>query len=131
MFQLVERVNGRVLWANNLLLFCLSLVPFATNWMGETDFGLMPTVVYGIVLSLPGAAYYFLTRALIRLHGPDSRLARAVGSGTKEWLSLVIYAVGIGAAFISPYLGFAFYCVVAAMWFIPDRRMERALAKGE
>ncbi len=131
LFQSVSRVNGWVLWANNLLLFFLSLVPFATNWMGETDFALWPTVVYGVVLFLPGSAYGILTRTLINLHGPDSTLTRAVGTGYKEWLSLVLYAVGIAGAFIHPYIGFAFYMAVAAMWFIPDRRIEEQIASGE
>ena len=131
LFQSVEHVNGRVLWANNFLLFTLSLVPFATNWMGETDFALWPTVVYGVVLFLPGAAYGILTGTLIGLHGPDSTLARAVRGGYKEWLSLVLYALGIGAAFIHTYLAFAFYMSVAAMWFVPDRRLEKRIASGE
>jgi len=128
LFQTVERVDGRVLWANNALLFTLSLVPFATSWMGETDFALWPTVVYGVVLFLPGAAYGILTGALIKLHGPDSPLSRAVGAGYKEWLSLILYALGIGGAFINPYIGFAFYLSVAAMWLIPDRRIERQIS---
>lgn len=131
LFQSVSRVNGRVLWANNLLLFTLSLVPFATNWMGETDFALIPTVAYGIVLFLPGAAYGVLTGALVELHGRDSTLAQAVGAGWKEWASLVLYALGIGAAFIHPYLAFAFYMSVAAMWFVPDRRIEVRLTGGD
>ena len=128
LFQSVERVNGSVLWANNALLFTLSLVPFATNWMGETDFALWPTVVYGVVLFLPGAAYGVLTGSLIKLHGPDSALSRAVGAGYKEWLSLILYALGIGGAFINPYIGFGFYLSVAAMWLIPDRRIERQIS---
>src|SRR6195952_595230 len=91
MFQSVERVNGAVLWANNLLLFCLSLVPFSTNWVGETEFALTPTVVYGVTLFLPGAAYYLLLQALLSLHGRDSTLARAVGRTYKEWASMVMY----------------------------------------
>lgn len=127
MFQLVEHVNGRVLWANNLLLFCLSLVPFSTNWMGETEFALVPTVVYGITLFLPGFAYYLLATSLVKLHGSASSLARAMTQGVKERLSLVLYAVGIAAAFVHPYIAFAFYVAVSVMWFIPDRRVERQL----
>jgi uncharacterized membrane protein len=129
MFQAVERVNGSVLWANNFLLFTLSLVPFATNWMGETEFALVPTVIYGVVMFLPGTAYFVLSMALIKLHGPDSTLARATGAGIKEWLSLVLYALGIAGAFINPYIGFGFYLAVAAMWLIPDRRIERQISR--
>ena len=129
LFQTVERVNGRVLWANNLLLLCLSLVPFVTNWVGETDFALWPMVVYGVALFLPGAAYGILTRTLLDLHGANSTLARALAGGYKEWLSLVLYALGIAGAFIHPYIAFAFYMAVAAMWFIPDRRIERAVGR--
>jgi TMEM175 potassium channel family protein len=125
MFQTVERVNGRVLWANNLLLFSLSLVPFVTNWVGESNFALWPMATYGVALFLPGFAYYFLATSLIRLHGPDSMLARAMGRGYKEWASLVLYVLGIAACFIHPYLGFALYGSVAVLWFLPDRRIER------
>jgi uncharacterized membrane protein len=128
MFQTVEHVNGKVLWANNLLLFCLSLVPFATAWMGDTEFALIPTVVYGVVMFMPGLAYLVLARALVELHGPESMLAQAMGRGIKEWLSLVLYALGIAGAFIHPYIAFAFYMAVAAMWLVPDRRIERRLA---
>ena len=130
MFQSVEHVNGRVLWANNLLLFCLSLVPFSTNWMGETDFALIPTVVYGITLFLPGFAYFLLATTLVSLNGKESMLARAMGRGYKEWASLVLYSLGIAGAFIHPYIAFAFYMAVAAMWFIPDRRIEARLTGG-
>ena len=128
MFQTVEQVNGRVLWAYNFLLFTLSLVPFATAWMGDTEFALVPTVVYGAVMFLPGTAYFLLARELVKLHGPDSTLAQAMGAGVKEWLSLVFYAAGIGGAFVHPYIAFGFYLAVAAMWFVPDRRIERQLA---
>ena len=131
MFQSVEHVNGQVLWANNFLLFCLSLVPFATNWMGETGFALVPTVIYGVSLFLPGLAYLVLATSLVSLHGKDSMLSRAMGRGTKEWASLVLYALGIAGAFIHPYIAFAFYMAVAAMWFIPDRRIEARLSVGD
>ena len=131
MFQSVEHVNGQVLWANNFLLFCLSLVPFATNWMGETGFALVPAVIYGVSLFLPGFAYLLLASSLVSLHGKDSTLARAMGHGYKEWASLVLYALGIAGAFIHPYIAFAFYLAVAAMWFIPDRRIEARLTAGD
>jgi uncharacterized membrane protein len=128
MFQTVTRVNGVVLWTNNFLLFCLSLVPFTTSWLGETEFALTPMVVYGVSLFLPGFAYFLVASALVRLHGADSTLAQAMGRGYKEWASLVLYALGIAGAFIHPYVAFGFYLAVAAMWFIPDRRIERRLA---
>lgn len=131
MFQSVKRVDGRVLWANNLLLFTLSIVPFATAWMGDTDFALLPTIIYGVVMFLPGTAYFILSRELVRLHGADSTLARAMGAGIKEWASLVLYVLGIATAFVHPYLGFAFYIAVALMWFIPDRRIERRLTTSD
>jgi uncharacterized membrane protein len=131
MFQSVEHVNGQVLWANNFLLFCLSLVPFATNWMGETGFALVPAVIYGVSLFLPGFAYLLLATSLVSLHGKDSTLARAMGHGYKEWASLVLYALGIAGAFIHPYIAVAFYLAVAAMWFIPDRRIEARLTTGD
>lgn len=131
MFQSVKRVDGRVLWANNLLLFTLSIVPFATAWMGDTDFALLPTLVYGVVMFLPGTAYFILSRELVRLHGADSTLARAMGAGIKEWASLVLYVLGIAAAFVHPYFGFAFYIAVAVMWFIPDRRIEQRLTASD
>lgn len=127
MFQTVEHVNGRVLWANNFLLFTLSLVPFATAWMGDTEFALVPTIVYGVVMFLPGTGYFLLARELVKLHGPDSTLAKAMGGGIKEWMSLVLYAAGIAGAFVHPYVGFALYMAVAVMWFVPDRRIERRI----
>lgn len=130
MFQAVEHVNGRVLWTNNFLLFCLSIVPFSTSWMGESNFALVPTVVYGVTLFLPGFAYYLLATSLVSLHGKESTLARAMGQGFKEWASLVLYALGIAGAFIHPYVAFAFYMSVAVMWFIPDRRIEARLTSG-
>ena len=125
MFQSVQRVNGQVLWLNNFLLFSLSLVPFATNWMGETEFALVPTIAYGAVMFLPGFAYFLLARSLVQLHGADSTLAKAMGRGAKEWFSLVLYAAGMAAAFVHPYLAFAFYIAVAVFWFTPDRRIEK------
>ena len=129
MFQTVEHVNGRVLWANNFLLFCLSLVPFSTNWMGETDFALVPTIVYGISLVLPAVAYLLLANTLVAVNGQHSTLARAMGRGIKEWASPLIYALGIAGAFIHPYIAFGLYMVVAVIWFVPDRRMEAQLQR--
>jgi uncharacterized membrane protein len=123
-----QHVDGRVLWANMHLLFWLSLVPFATGWMGESNFAAVPVAVYGAVLLLAAIAFWVLDLTLVRLHGPDSMLARAVGGGGKEKISMLLYAAGIAGVLISPWLGFGIYVVVAVMWFIPDRRIARRLA---
>ena len=127
LFQVVRQVNGRVLWANLHLLFWLSLFPFATAWMGENNFATWPVALYGAVLFLAGSAYYLLVRALLRLHAPDSPLAVAVGSDVKGKISVVIYAVAIPIAFVAPGVSFALYVLVAVIWFIPDRRIERVI----
>ena len=120
-----QRVNGATLWANLHLLFWLSLIPFTTTWMGENYLNPWPVAVYGIVLLLAGVAYYILTRALIRLHGDDSTLATSIGRDTKGRISIAIYAVGIALAFFDPRLANACYIIVAVMWLVPDRRIER------
>ena len=127
LFQVVQRVNGRVLWMNLHLLFWLSLISFVTAWMGENNFAPWPVALYGVVLFLAGGAYYLLVRALLPLHAPDSALAVAVSSNFKEKVSLVIYAVAIPMAFIAPGVSFAMYVLVAVIWFIPDRRIEKVI----
>ena len=127
MLHAVERVNGAILWANLHLLFWLSLVPFTTSWLNESAYAPTPVAVYGVVLFMSGVAYYILSRTLIGLHGNESLLARAVGSDAKGIVSLVIYAAAILLAFFLPYASMVLYAVVAAMWHIPDRRIERAL----
>jgi uncharacterized membrane protein len=127
MLQASARVNGPVLWANVHLLFWLSLIPFATSWVGETVFARWPVVIYGAVLLLAGFAYAVLCRALIALHGADSPLARAIGSDAKAKTSLLLYSTGIALAFLEPRLAFAVYALVAALWLVPDKRIERAL----
>ncbi|MGH9446873.1 MAG: TMEM175 family protein [Terriglobia bacterium] len=124
-----QRVNGATLWANLHLLFWLSLVPFTTAWMGENHFSTWPVALYGIVLLLAAAAYLILTRALITLHGHDSTIARAIGNDMKGKISFAIYAAAIPLAFAEPWIACAFYVVVAIMWLIPDRRIEKALAE--
>jgi len=128
LFQAVKHVKGTVLWANLHLLFWLSLLPFVTGWMGENHFGTLPVAVYGFVLIMAGAAYYILARTLVAGHEADSALVRAIGSDFKGKISLVIYAAGIGLAFVHPALGIALDVVVAIMWLIPDRRIEKSLA---
>lgn len=124
MLHSVKHVDGRVLWANNYLLFWLSLVPFATRWVGETNFAKVPVAVYGLILWLAGTGYSVLTRALIKVHGRDSSFALALGSDIKGYASLVIYLLAVGLAFVQPWIACAFYVVVAIMWFIPDRRFQ-------
>ncbi len=127
LFQLVERVSGRVLWANLHLLFWLSLVPFVTAWMDESYFATAPTALYGIVLLMAGVAYFILSRALLAHHASDSELAKALGNDFKGKISLVIYAVAISLAFVNSWLAIALYILVALIWFIPDRRIEKNL----
>ncbi len=128
LFQAVKHVNGAVLWANLHLLFWLSLLPFASGWMGENHFAKWPVAVYGLILIMAGAAYYILVRVLLAGHGPESTLAKAIGSDRKGTISLVIYAVGIALAFVHPIIAFAIYSIVAVIWLIPDRRIEKHLA---
>ena len=129
MLHAARQVNGKTLWANIHLLFWLSLVPFVTGWMGENNFTTLPVALYGMVLLMAGVAYYLLARSLAGLHGKNSTLAEAFGRDWKGILSVIIYAVGIGLSFIKPWLGFAMYILVAAIWFIPDKRIENILAK--
>ncbi|MCB8984550.1 MAG: DUF1211 domain-containing protein [Ardenticatenaceae bacterium] len=128
LFQAVERVNGRVLWANLHLLFWLSLVPFVTAWMGENQFAAWPVALYGVVLLCSAVAYFILSRSLVSLHGADSVLATAVGSDFKGQVSLVIYLLAIPLAFVNSWLAGGLYVLVAVMWLIPDRRIEDILA---
>jgi len=127
LFQATTRVGGGVLWANLHLLFWLSLLPFATGWMGENHFAQATVVLYGAVLTFAAVAYYILVRALLAHHGPDSALGKAIGADFKGRISLVIYLVGIGLALVQPWLGVATYSVVALIWLVPDRRIERTL----
>jgi uncharacterized membrane protein len=129
MVQLVDAVNGTVLWANLHLLFWLSLVPFTTRWMDETGFVQVPVVVYGLNLTCAAIAYFVLQGTVIRRQGKHGALAQAVGRDWKGKLSPVIYLVGIGCALIGiPALALAAYTAVALMWLVPDRRTERYLA---
>ena len=124
-----QRVNGVTLWANLHLLFCLSLVPFTTAWMGENHFASWPVAVYGIVLLLAGAAYFILTRALINLHGRGSTLAISIGRDRKAKFSIALYATAIPLAFVQPWIAGACYVIVAIMWLIPDPRIERTVGR--
>jgi uncharacterized membrane protein len=125
-----RRVNGRILWANLLLLFWLSLFPFVTHWTGETGFAAVPVAVYGLVLLAAALSYTVLVRALIACHGTDSVLAQAIGSDLKGNVSLALYVVGVLASLAgSRWVGLALYSVVALIWLIPDLRIERALGE--
>ncbi|MGV0024711.1 TMEM175 family protein [Phormidesmis priestleyi] len=126
LLQAVRQVNGRILWANLHLLFWLSLIPFVTGWMGE-NFAPVPVACYGAVLLLSASAYFILTRILIAYHGQDSTLAIAMGRDVKGKLSLGFYAIAILFALINPLIACAMYILVAAMWLIPDRRIEKTL----
>lgn len=127
LFQAVRRVDGRVLWANMALLFWLSLIPFATGWMGEHHFAPFPVALYGILLFLSAISYYMLSRLLVSLHETDSPLASAIGEDFKGRISVGIYLLAIGLSFINSLVAGTLYVVVAVIWLIPDRRIERAL----
>ncbi len=127
MFQVVSRVNGKILWANLHLLFWLSLVPFVTGWMGENHFTALPTAAYGVVMLMSAVAYTILQTTIIRHEGPSSRLASMVRGDFKGKVSLLLYAAAIPLAFMQQILAGALFIIVALMWFIPDRRIEKQL----
>ena len=126
-FQTIKHINGKVLWANGHLLFWLSLLPFATGWMGESHAAKFPVLLYGIVCMMAGLAYYILTIVLIQLHGKDSLLAKAVGKDFKGIISLFLYLAGIGFSFFNTTISCLIYVAVAIIWLIPDTRIERTL----
>jgi uncharacterized membrane protein len=123
----VHRVNGLILWANSHLLFWLSLVPVTTTWLGGNFLAPVPTAVYGASLLMPAIAYYLLQKAIMGREGTHSVLANALGSDIKGKISPMLYALAIVIAFITPWISVAIYVLVAVMWLIPDRRIERAL----
>jgi uncharacterized membrane protein len=127
MLSAVNRVSGASLWANQHLLFWLSLVPFVTAWMSENHFPPVPTAVYGIVLLAAALAYYLLQTALLHADDKRSMLAAAIGTDIKGKVSPLLYCLGIGLAFANRWLGIAVYVVVALMWLVPDRRVERVV----
>jgi uncharacterized membrane protein len=130
MLHAARHVNGKVLWANIHLLFWLSLFPFVTGWMGENHFAGWPVLLYGFVSFMAGLAYYILAKCLSAIHGKDSPLSIAIGKDRKGMISLVIYALGIALSFVLPWLGLAMYVLVAVMWFIPDKRIEKAMTNN-
>lgn len=127
MFQAVQHVNGKILWANMHLLFWLSLTPFATAWMGETHFTSWPVACYGIILFMSGLAYFILARELVHHHGKDSKIGKAIGSDFKGKLSQAIYLTGIAVSFYNSRLAYLFYIFVAVMWLVPDKRIENVI----
>ncbi len=128
-FQMVPRVDGAILWANLHLLFWLSLIPFATSWMGENHLSAVPTAIYGVALLMPAIAWYVLQATIIRVQGPQSPLAQAVGRDIKGKLSPLFYSAGIVLAFVSTWIADLIYLLVALMWLIPDRRIETTLSR--
>ena len=121
----VERVTGGILWANLHLLFWLSMIPFTTGWMGENHSAPLPTAIYGVVLVCAAFAYNILSVTIIRAHGRDSRLARAVGGDRKGKLSVLLYVLSVPAAFVNVWISDALWIAVIFIWFVPDRRIER------
>ncbi|CAN1208992.1 TMEM175 family protein [Tumidithrix helvetica PCC 7403] len=127
LLQAVRHVNGSILWANLHLLFWLSLFPFGTAWMGENNFTTIPVAFYGVVLFLAALSYFILTIALVNHHGKDSPLGVAIGSDFKGKISLGFYGIAIPLAFVFPWLSCALFVLVAVIWLIPDRRIEKTL----
>jgi uncharacterized membrane protein len=130
MFHIAGRINGKVLWANLHLLFWLSLVPFATGWMGENHFAPVPVAIYGVVMLMAAVAYFILARTLLAVEGPGSKLAAAIGKDFKGKISGVLYLVAIPLAFLRTWLAVGFYVLVALIWLAPDPRIERHLEGG-
>ena len=128
LLQAVHKINGPVLWANLHLLFWLSLVPFGTDWMGVNHWAPVPVALYGCLLFMAGLSFTILVKALITYEGHNSTLARAMGRDYKGKASLVFYAVAVPLSFVNPRVSIALYVVVALMWFVPDRRIERVVA---
>jgi uncharacterized membrane protein len=127
LLQPTRRVNGKILWANTHLLFWLSLVPFTTAWSGENHFAALPTALYGFDLAMSALAYYLLERAILREEGGESTLARALGRDFKGKASPLLYTAAIGLAFVRPWMADLIYILVALMWVIPDRRIEKTV----
>ena len=125
LFHTVDRVTGAMLWANLHLLFWLSLVPFVTHWMGDNGHAPLPTALYGIVLLCAGLSYTILVRVIVHAQGAQSRLKAAIGNDAKGYLSLVFYIVAILTTFVRHEIAWGFYVLVALIWLVPDRRIER------
>jgi uncharacterized membrane protein len=129
MMHITKQINGKVLWANLLLLFWLSLLPFVTGWLGENNFASIPMALYGFVLLMSAVSYWILVRAIVASEGADSQLAKAIGSDFKGNISLLIYLVGIFISFYNQWVALCCYVAVACIWFVPDRRIENLLSE--
>jgi uncharacterized membrane protein len=127
LFHAVKSVNGRILWANMHLLFWLSMIPFVTRWVDENAKAPLPVALYGVVLLFCGLAYFILVQVLLATHGKESVLAKALGNDFKGKLSVVIYIIAIALSFFNVWMAYAMYAGVAAMWLVPDRRLEKVL----
>jgi uncharacterized membrane protein len=123
----VKNVNGKILWANLHLLFWLSLFPFVTGWMGENHFSAIPTAIYGTILLFAAIAYYILQILIIKIQGKDSVLAKAIGKDLKGKLSPILYLTAILSVFLNPLIAQTIYVVVALLWIVPDKRIEKVL----
>ncbi|UEQ76075.1 TMEM175 family protein [Chryseobacterium arthrosphaerae] len=130
LFQAVKKVNGSILWANLHLLFWLSLMPIATEWIGTTGFAENPVATYGIGLIMSALAYTILENVIIRCEGENSKLKEAIHSKSKEYVSIIFYILGIATSFFYPYIAIGFYYIVALIWLIPDRRIEKSLKEN-
>ncbi len=124
MMHLVSRVNGKIMWSNMHLLFWLSLVPFVTNWLGQSGFATVPVATYGVVLLMSGFAYFIMQSLIISDQGPDSKLKAAIGADLKGKMSVLLYLVAVVSCLWSAWVALGIYAFVAAMWFVPDRRIE-------
>ncbi|HCT30157.1 MAG TPA: hypothetical protein DIW31_05370 [Bacteroidales bacterium] len=123
----IKRVNAPIMWTNTHLLFWLSLVPFVTAWAGENNFSVLPVATYGVILFMTAVAYFILTKAIIFTHGDESVLGAAVGKDFKGKISVLLYAIAIPIAFFEPYISTGIYILVAIVWLIPDKRIEKKL----
>lgn len=127
LFHLAEKINGKIMWANLFLLFWITLFPFVTGWMGENHFATWPSVFYGFVALMCAVAWYILAHLMISFYGKDSALAKAYGKDTKGKISAVLYLIGIALCFFYSWLGIVFYAIVAIMWVVPDKRIEKII----
>jgi uncharacterized membrane protein len=128
LFHAAQQVNGRILWANLHLLFWLSLIPFTTGWMNESHFHAIPVAAYGVVLLFSGISFVILTRSLVVLHGRQSLLAKSIRGDRKGKISVAFYSAAIPLAFVNVWIACAIYALVAAMWIVPDPRIEQAIS---
>ncbi|HHC79930.1 MAG TPA: DUF1211 domain-containing protein [Flavobacteriia bacterium] len=125
LFQITEKVNGKILWANLHLLFWLSLIPFATSWIGENHIVSLPIALYGFILLMCGLAFFILQKVIINHHDKDFALRKAIGKDIKGKVSLFLYTAGLLLSFVEPWMAIGCYVFVAIMWVVPDKRIEK------